>query len=302
MHLPFSLDLPSPLQQVPGLTGKEYQCWVKRDDLIHAVISGNKWRKLAAHFAHPLPSKMTSFGGGHSNHLHALGYACRQLQIPFRAIIRGDYSQHPTPCICDLLAWGAEIEYVTKVQFREYRETPAIAEQEGLVIPEGGFSHHALSGVAQIVTELHQQLGALNAEPITLICPVATGTTLAGLIKAAPAHWHVVGIAVLKGKGYLEDNVQALLPNSFDSAHRASWHIEHGYHAGGYAKASDTLTTFVAHWSEAYFPIEPVYSGKAVWALANLLKSQKIKTKKIIYLHTGGLQGARKIGNSELIS
>ena len=307
MSLPFSLDLPSPLQSFIPPTNRKHACWVKRDDLIHPVISGNKWRKLAAHFASPLPTHITSFGGGHSNHLHALGYACQQLGIPFRAIIRGDYSQHPTPCIHDLLAWGTHIDYVKKAQFRAYRDAPETCAANGLVIPEGGFTADALTGIGHIIQELHTQLGDLAMQPITLICPVATGTTLAGLIKAAPAHWQIVGIAVLKGADYLHNNVQSLLDHALLSqteppSQQAAWHIEDGFHAGGYAKTTPALAQFVSDWSATQFPVEPVYSGKAVWALVNLLETKKIKTKHIIYLHTGGLQGARKTPNSELIS
>lgn len=293
MYTQLDIKLPSPLEElsVDSVSAKEYRLWVKRDDLIHPIISGNKWRKLTHIFETTAkPSHISSFGGGHSNHLHALGYICHALKISFTANIRGNYTDSETPCIKDLVTWGASIKYLNKVEFKTHRETQTLSENQGqLCIPEGGFTEHALMGVGQIVNELILQLGELAKNPLTIVLPVATGTTLAGLATALPAHWQVLGIAVLKGKEYLENNVQALLKEDYEN-----WRINHDFHGGGYAKTPPELSDFLATWQHENCPLEPVYSGKAVWGLTNLIRAKKINTRHIIYLHTGGLQGARK--------
>src|SRR5690606_23497190 len=103
---------PSPEQLLNTAWSNPNQCevWVKRDDLLHPVISGNKWRKLkyALQAIYAGQShQIASFGGGYSNHLHALGYCCKQMNIAFTAIVRGDYSANMTPTLTDLADWGA---------------------------------------------------------------------------------------------------------------------------------------------------------------------------------------------------
>ena len=296
------LKLPSPLQQL-SLNSESIGApiaenhfatqllWCKRDDLIHPIISGNKWRKLAYTLTHYKGIEhIISYGGGYSNHLHALGYVCYQENIKFTARIRGDYREHPTPMINDLNEWGVQIEYLNKKAFKHIRAQSQQSIQDGeLVIPEGGFTQSGLEGVGVIIHELLAQHQAFTTEAVTIVLPVATGTTLAGLVKEAPANWFIQGIAVLKGQQYLEDNVHSLIGDSYPN-----WHINHEFHAGGYAKTHSELKEFLLQWDHKICPIEPVYSGKAVWGLNNLIINQKINSKHIIYLHTGGLQGARK--------
>ena len=293
------LKLPSPLQQLSLNSGRgtlmqacEYQLWCKRDDLIHPIISGNKWRKLAHTFGTCNDIRQViSYGGGYSNHLHALGYICYRENIHFCARIRGDYRAHPTPMISDLSNWGTQIEYLNKSDFQHAREHSQHDYQDGVLhIPEGGFAQTGLQGVGTIIEELLAQHHAFATETVTIVLPVATGTTLAGLVRHAPAHWFILGIAVLKGPQYLEENVQSLIGDAY-----TNWRINHDYHAGGYAKTNVELDDFLTQWDHATCPVEPAYSGKAIWGLHNLINSHKINTKHIIYLHTGGLQGARKV-------
>lgn len=292
------LKIPSPLQQLSlhsdstaAAKAVKYKLWCKRDDLIHPVMSGNKWRKLAHSFhTHQDIRHIISYGGGFSNHLHALGYFCHKKNIQFTARIRGDYRQHPTPMITDLSNWGTQIEYLNKDAFKLAREQSKYGYKDGLLhIPEGGFNQSGLQGVSDIIKELLAQHLAFSSEPVTIVLPVATGTTLAGLAKHAPNHWFIQGIAVLKGEQYLEQNVQSLIGDAY-----TNWHINHAYHAGGYAKTNAELNEFLTQWDHAHCPIERIYSGKAAWGLQNLVNEQKINSKHIIYLHTGGLQGARK--------
>lgn len=281
----------------------------KRDDLIHPIISGNKWRKLSATLAHLKQSQsqgVISFGGAYSNHLHALSYACMCFNIPLTAVVRGNYEQSLTPTLIDMLKWGAKLHYVTKVDYQQ-RTSEAYCQRlisqfnADYVIPEGGSSKDALQGVEKILEEC-----CVQAPDIThIVLPVASGGTLAGLLSSPLLpQVKLVGIGVLKGEGYLEDLVQGLLPpNSEPMWKNKQWQILHSYHHGGYAKSSTDLLQFVSQFNEktkqlnssAPCFIEPVYSGKCFYALDQLIKSNFFpNNSQILLMHTGGIQGARK--------
>ena len=125
-----SLTLPSPVEPFfPKWKGAEkVSLFVKRDDAIHPIMSGNKWRKLSNALPPSLPKAIVSFGGGFSNHLHALGFICFKLGIPFTAIIRGDYSATPSPMIKDLIQWQTHIEYVDRITYKKRSDSAYLNE------------------------------------------------------------------------------------------------------------------------------------------------------------------------------
>lgn len=287
------LSLPSPLQRfTPNWPGAEkVTLWIKRDDLIHPIISGNKWRKLSqllADNAATIPH-IVSFGGGFSNHLHALGWCCQQLGIEFTALIRGNYADSPTPMLTDLSRWQANIRYLTKLEYKQ-RDEPdfiaALSEQypRALIIPEGGSQQAALTGVQPLLEECQIPFDKI-------ITPVASGATMAGIISGASARQQVLGIAVLNGVGYLENLVAQFLPTNSSR----NWQILHQYHHGGYARTSPALLTLCKQMRQEYaIPVEPVYSGKVFYAVQELLAQGAFAAgEQVIIVHTGGLQGAR---------
>lgn len=285
------IQLPSPLEPfTPNWPGADKrQILVKRDDLIHPLISGNKWRKLK-HALATLPKSVITFGGGYSNHLHALGFVCHRLNIPMRAIVRGHYP-NLTPTLQDLNQWGTDIEFVDKIEYKkraqpDYLESLSERSPEAAVIPEGGSQDQALLGVAEILQELPET-------PDYILAPVASGGTLAGLISAG-SDASILGIGVLKGEEYLNSLVEQLLPKA-TREQQCHWKILADYHHGGYAKAPADLKAFCDEFNQAHgFDIEPVYSGKLFWALKDLLAKEFFpEGTTIVMLHTGGLQGAR---------
>ncbi|MFW8590559.1 1-aminocyclopropane-1-carboxylate deaminase/D-cysteine desulfhydrase [Glaciecola sp. 2405UD65-10] len=304
----FNINLPSPIERItwPGIgntnaslhneVNETIEIYVKRDDLIHPVISGNKWRKLLP-FVSEMQSKnvqhVLSFGGGYSNHLHALAYLCDQLNIKLSAIIRGDYTHNLSPTLQDMKRWGAELRFVNRIEYKQ-RHDPQYCQalqnqfQADLLIPEGGSHALGIEGVKSFVDEFRQQL----PEATHVIVPVASGGTMAGIIGNALRSdvFNLIGIAVLKGESYLEDLVNELLPPKSEFT---DWHIEHEYHHKGYAKSSETLQAFMRHFeNHTNIPLEAVYSGKCFYALDQLLRKQYFPANsKIMITHTGGLQG-----------
>jgi 1-aminocyclopropane-1-carboxylate deaminase len=297
--------LPSPEQRItPDWKNAEHMdIWVKRDDLIHEVVSGNKWRKLrqSIHYAQTHHIRhIVSFGGGHSNHLHALGFVCQRLDITLTAIVRGHFQSNPTPMLEDLVRWHTDVQFVDRKTYqlrndKAYLDGLSRQYPDAMFIPEGGSSDHALSGVADIISELTQAYDYILA-------PVGSGGTLAGLISGTAKQQvderaHIIGIGVLKGQGYLEELVSGLLlEEALKPNQQQNWHIEHGFHFNGYAKTNSELDAFCQQVKKTLgITIEPVYSGKMFWAAKQLIEQKKFAANsRILLLHTGGLQGARK--------
>lgn len=291
-----SLQTPSPITRfTPDWAGADMvSIDIKRDDLIHPIISGNKWRKLK-YTLDALPAScrhIISFGGGYSNHLHACGYLCSQTDMRFTAIIRGDYRLSPSPMIADLQRWGADIVYVNKLTYQRRTDDDYLQQlqhqyPDAVIIPEGGSQQHALAGVAEILSEQQTHYDHV-------LVPVGSGATLAGLITALKPQQTATGIAVLKGEGYLEYLVNNLL-----SANRAdtSWVIDHRFHGGGYGKSNKEIAALCEAVHTGYgIPIEPVYSGKLFLALKHMLaEGHFTKGSRLMVVHTGGLQGKRKV-------
>jgi 1-aminocyclopropane-1-carboxylate deaminase len=283
---------PSPLTRIidPGLPGK-LELWVKRDDLLHPIISGNKWRKLRYILEDALSSgarTLISMGGAYSNHLHALAYAGQQLGLQTIGYIRGERPEPLTPTLQDCRNWGMELRFVSRSDYRKLRQFRGPHDLPGIRpgqywLPEGGAQALALKGVAELVEEI--------AMPFDVLClPCGTGTTLAGCVAALGGAKAVLGFAALKNADFLTVDVQSLLPKTY-----AHWHINPHYHFGGFAKTTPELLEFVDRFElMQQIPLEPVYTGKMMFGLYDMIaKGYFEPDQRIIAVHTGGLQGKR---------
>ncbi len=279
------------LEQIhhPVLNQKEITLFVKRDDLLHPIISGNKWRKLKYIIHHALElglDHLVSMGGAYSNHLHALAFVCHKLNIKCTAFIRGEENDNPT--INDLKHWGMKCVFIERSQFRELRSLKNYnslnnTEYSGYWIPEGGATSEALLGINELLEEI-----TLNYDFIATAC--GTGTTLAGLSKRIPPNKKLIGISALKNTGFIETEIK-----QFTSETYSNFEIFNDYHFGGFAKSNPELVTFIKHFtSQTNIPIEPVYTGKLFFGLFNLVQKNYFQAgQTIIAYHSGGLQGAR---------
>jgi 1-aminocyclopropane-1-carboxylate deaminase len=275
----------------PGLKENNINLWLKRDDLIHPIISGNKWRKLKYGLDEALSlgkDTLISMGGAYSNHLHALAYAGKQLGLKTIGVIRGERPDELNPTLADLLAWGMDLQFVTRTDYRRYREykepdrLPGIKPNE-YWLPEGGSNALALKGIAELVSEINI--------PYDFLCVACgTGTTMAGLIQNVPASVKVLGFPALKNVGYLNQDIQRLLPHQF-----TNWQLSREYHFGGFAKNNLLLESFMNDFQQnTLIKLEPVYTAKMLFGVMDLINKGYFKPgSRIIAVHTGGLQGAR---------
>lgn len=275
------------------------QLWIKRDDLLHPIISGNKWRKLKYSLDHALSLGMdtlVSMGGVYSNHLHALAYVGKVLGLKTIGIVRGEPLSVLTPTLQDALDWGMTLQFVSRTEYRTLRQYKAFDSFPNLKpqqywLPEGGAQILALKGVAELVHEI-------DIPYDTLCVPCGTGATLAGIAAAVPGNVSVIGFAALKNADFLNLDVAALMPQVLNN-----WNINLLYHFGGFAKTNTLLITFIENFeSHTKIPLEPVYTGKMMYALYDLLQKGYFKPgQRIIALHTGGLQGKREANDEKSV-
>lgn len=285
------LQLPSPLHRIrhPLLAAHDVTLWCKRDDLIHPTLSGNKWRKLKYHLQQAQmlgKGHILSFGGAYSNHIHALAAAGLRLGLRTTGIIRGEGDTVSNPTLKAAKGWGMDLVFVDRQDYRRRQDPEWLArfeDDDTLLVPEGGSSPLAIPGVAELVDEV-------PFSPDLWVLPCASGGTLAGLIAGKRGQEQILAIAVLKGADFITGEVCRLHPAA---ATTPGWRIALDHHDGGYARFSPALWQWVQAFSaETGLPLEPIYSGKAMWGLFRELAAGRIaRGSKIIFIHTGGLQG-----------
>jgi 1-aminocyclopropane-1-carboxylate deaminase len=265
--------------------------WIKRDDLLHPVISGNKWRKLKYNLVGVIASgahAVKSMGGAYSNYLHALAYAGKQLGLATTGIIRGERPPVLNPTLEDIAEWGMTLNFVSRTEYRRYRHYATAADLPCIKpgeywLPEGGSTPLALQGIRELVAEIDIRFDILCV-------PCGTGATLSGLIDACPEGVEVLGFSALKSADALE---QTIRQRSWSAL--VGWRLIHDYHFGGFAKITPGLLGFMRAFEESTAtPLEPVYNGKMFYGLYDMIRQGYFKRgSRIIAVHTGGLQGNR---------
>lgn len=283
----------SPLEKLENNFFKDskIEVFIKRDDLIHPSISGNKWRKcfyLLKHIKEQGIKNVITFGGAYSNHIHAFSYAAQEAGLNCLGIIRGEELEHKelNQTLTFAKNQGMKFQFVSREEYRKRNDECYIQElskkHNAYIVPEGGTTPFAKYGLYDMVTEINTEV---NFDIIFSAC--GTGGTIAGINYGLQPHQRAFGISVLKGmKNELEQKV-----SSFSSNIQCD--IIEGYHFGGYAKYNEQLINFIKDFERNYnIPLEQIYTGKMIYSFFDMLEKNKFeKNSKIILVHTGGLQG-----------
>ena len=299
MNLLSNLNLPSPVTQIKNslLDEKNIQLFIKRDELIHPVIQGNKWRKLKYNLSDAKQNNkdtLLSFGGAYSNHLHALAAAGKQSGFKTIGIIRGQAPKKLNACLQDMLDWGMQLKFITRLEYKQKNNADFIKNLETefgdfYLIPEGGNNIAGKKGCAELLEELEEHYDVI-------CCEVGSGTMLSSLIQSnSIQNTQYLGFAVMKNP-QLDQEIKDSLQSSDEYIQKTSnWEINHNYHFGGFAKTTPELDDFIKDFKEKYkVQLEPVYSGKMLWGIFDLIKQGYFKSgTKVLAIHGGGLQGLR---------
>ncbi|OOV26897.1 1-aminocyclopropane-1-carboxylate deaminase [Flavobacterium sp. LM5] len=262
---------------------------IKREDLLHPFVSGNKFRKLKYNVLQAKAenhSVLLTFGGAFSNHIAAVAYAGKEQGFETIGVIRGDelrdkISENPTLSFAQ--ECGMRFEFVTREAYRHKTDAAFIEELKAqfgsfYLVPEGGTNDLAVKGCEEILTEL-------DADFDFVCSAVGTGGTISGLINSALPHQKVLGFPALKGD-FLQNEIRKFVTNK-------NWDLVTDYHFGGYGKVTDELIDWInSFFLQTKIPIDPIYTGKMAFGVVDLIHRNFFPPKsKILMIHTGGLQG-----------
>lgn len=263
--------------------------YIKREDLLHPYISGNKYRKLKYNLAQAKREKKTTlltFGGAFSNHILAVAAAGKEMGFQTVGVIRGEE-------LCDKIAenptlqkaqdFGMVFEFVSRAVYRDKNSVDFgnfLEEKFGdfYRLPEGGTNDWAVKGCEEILSQIDEGFDYI-------CCAVGTGGTISGIINCSKSSQQVLGFPALKGD-FLKEDICKFVQNQ-------NWELMTEYHFGGYAKVTSELVHFINDFYQKYqIPLDPIYTGKMAYGVFDLIQKEWFpEGSKILLIHTGGLQG-----------
>lgn len=285
--------IPNQKIEHPLLTANEIELFIKREDLLHPNISGNKFRKLKYNIqeAQKLNHKtILTFGGAFSNHISATAAAGNHYGFHTIGIIRGDelgVDLKKTLASNSTLAFakeqGMQLHFVSRSDYK-LKETVEFIENlkkkfgDFYLVPEGGTNNLAIKGCEEILTPEDDSFDFI-------CCSVGTGGTISGLINSAKSHQKIIGFSALK-ENYLHEEISK-------NVTKTNWELSRSHHLGGYAKHNEDLIPFMNSFFENQkILLDPIYTGKLLLGIFHEIKLEKFsKKKRILAIHTGGLQG-----------
>jgi len=268
------------------------ELFIKREDKLHPIISGNKFRKLnyniqeAKKLGH---TTLLTFGGAFSNHILAVAGAGAEFGFKTIGIIRGEELENKiaeNPTLAKAQELGMQFHFVSRTTYRDKEEKMFVNHLHEMfgdfyLIPEGGTNELAIKGCEEILTDTDKVCFTHVA------CAVGTGGTISGLINSSGQNQQIIGFSSLKG-AFLSDVICNFVV-------KTNWNINDSYHFGGYGKVNDELIQFLnSFYSQTNIPLDPVYTGKMVFGVLDLIaKNYFSPNSKILMIHTGGLQGIK---------
>ena len=289
-------------QHITILSPNAISISIKREDLIHPFVSGNKFRKLKYNLLQAKSEQHTTlltFGGAFSNHIAAVAFSGKEKGFKTIGIIRGDELRNKiaeNPTLLFAQNCGMQLEFISREEYRsknEIRFLENLKQQFGnfYLIPEGGTNELAIKGCEEILT-------AEDAEFDYICCSIGTGGTIAGIINSALPHQKVLGFPSLKGD-FLQEEICSFV-------NKKNWELIPHYHFGGYAKVNEGLIGFInSFYKQNNIPLDPIYTGKMVFGVMDLIQKNYFPAEsRILLIHTGGIQGIKgmnmKLQNKQL--
>jgi 1-aminocyclopropane-1-carboxylate deaminase len=271
----FAVRVPSPLVELRDKALERYgiRLYIKRDDLIHPDIPGNKWRKLKYNIAAAKEREATSlltFGGAYSNHIRATAAAGHYFGFRTIGIIRGEEHLPLNPSLDYAVSMGMRLSYVDRASYRN-KTSPEVLNDlhdmfgEFYLIPEGGSNELALAGCKELPPEIDISFDAI-------CCACGTGGTLAGIAAGLKSGQHALGFSVLKGGDFLRNDVSDLQRRAFGED-TENWSIECEFHMGGYARRTRELDDFIASFERRHgLRLDWVYVAKMMYGIFSLIE------------------------------
>ncbi len=279
-------------QKINLIREKEITLYIKREDLLHPIISGNKFRKLKYNLEEAKQQNkktLLTFGGAFSNHILAVAGAGAEFGFNTIGVIRGEELENninDNPTLSQAKDFGMQFHFVSRDLYRE-KETHSFILQlqdkygDFYFLPEGGTNFLAIKGCEEILTVEDKTFFT------HVVCSTGTGGTFSGLVNSSTENQQLIGFSSLKG-AFLSDVIRNFVTKS-------NWIINDDYHFGGYGKVNCELIQFLnAFYKQTKIPLDPIYTGKMVYGVMDLIEKDFFPPNaKILMIHTGGLQGVK---------
>ena len=264
------LRVPSPLAEVrdPELDARGVRLVLKRDDLIHPELPGNKWRKLKYNLQDAADAGFTrllTFGGAYSNHLLATAAAGRFFGFETIGVVRGEEHLPLNDTLQAATAHGMKLSYLDRTVYRSKASPDVIADLgrqwgEFFLIPEGGANPAGVRGCRELVAEIDIPFDVIT-------CSCGTGATLAGIAAGLAPGCHAIGFSALKGGDFLDADVTRFQTETF-GGRVGEWSVDTNFHFGGFARRTPELEAFIDYFdSEHGVRLDWVYEAKMIYGL-----------------------------------
>jgi 1-aminocyclopropane-1-carboxylate deaminase len=268
---------------------RNIEVYIKREDLIHPFVSGNKFRKLKYNLDEAEKGNfktVLTFGGAYSNHIAAVAAAGKLEGFQTIGIIRGDelaYKVENNPTLKFASENGMQFEFISREMYRNKTDADFLSKLEQqfgdfYLIPEGGTNELAVKGCSEILSEVDKMFDFVT-------CAVGTGGTISGIIQSSSSNQQVLGFPALKGD-FLQNEIRNFVANT-------NWQLIKGFEFGGYGKITNELVAFMnVFYAETQILLDPIYTAKMVFGVKSLInKGFFPNNSKILMVHTGGIQG-----------
>lgn len=300
------LQLPLRVQRLGLIEAerKQVQVSVLRADDIHPAISGNKWFKLKYNILFAKQqgfTRLVSFGGAWSNHLHAMAHVCAAVDMSALGIIRGEeLSAQSNSMLMEIAQQGMQLQFVSRSRYRELcgrTGHPAEFGPGDYVIPEGGDNWLGVLGASTMLPGF-----PIKQQSIThVLTAMGTGCSFAGLRMGVPASVELIGISAVKGQWVHRQMRQRLKPYFPYQANLSNWLISSSHHRGGFGRTDDELIGFCNNFfANNGFRLDHLYTGKAMMALCQMIELGCFTPgSHVLFVHSGGVQGNRGITNNK---
>lgn len=275
--------------EFPGFDLNGCSVYIRREDLVHPFISGNKYHKLKYNISYAVKegyTKLLTFGGAYSNHILATAVAAKQAGLTSVGVIRGEElhkSVATNPTLSLAKEHGMDFHFISREAYRKKGDADFLnqlrKQYPGIyIIPEGGNNALAVKGCKDILQPEDEQYRIITTA-------VGTGGTMAGIVKSTFPHQKVLGYSVLKGTF----QQKTLL----EYTSKSNYFITDAYCFGGYAKVDADLINFINEFKEETgIPLDPVYTGKMIYGIRESIKNELFdENSRVLAIHTGGLQG-----------
>ncbi|MEN8192330.1 MAG: pyridoxal-phosphate dependent enzyme [Bacteroidota bacterium] len=278
--------------RLPGVDNS-VNVYMKRIDLVHPVISGNKWYKMKYNIVEMNDlgfDTLLTFGGAYSNHIHAAAHAGKLFGFKTIGLIRGEEHLPLNSTLQAAVNDGMELHYINRTRFKE-RDTEEFIDEikakfgDVFILPLGGTNNTALKGCAEIVEDF-------NLEYDYICSAAGSGGTSAGIIAGLAGNKKMIVFPALKGAEFMYELIEYLIME-YSGKKYSNWNLNTEYHFGGFAKLTKELVEFTKEFEQLNgFELDYIYTNKMVYGISNLINKGFFKSgETIVAVHSGGLQG-----------